>query len=236
MALPLLNENPEYEMIIPSKQQKVNFRPFLVKEQKILMIAQETGEGIEMSNAMCELIKSCTFGKISEPEHLPSFDIEYMFLKIRSKSVGEEVELTITCTDDNKTEVPYTLNLNDVEIQRTEGHNNVIMITDKVGMTMSYPSLNHLKKYTTDNLGAVEVTFGVIAECLVNIFDENQVYEELPKKELDEFIESMNTDQFASVQAFFDGIPRLRHDIVVTNPNTGKENKIRLEGLQSFLG
>ena len=185
---------------------------------------------------MCELIKSCTFGKISEPEHLPSFDIEYMFLKIRSKSVGEEVELTITCTDDNKTEVPYTLNLNDVEIQRTEGHKNVIMITDKVGMTMSYPSLNHLKKYTTDNLGAVEVTFGVIAECLVNIFDENQVYEELPKKELDEFIESMNTDQFASVQAFFDGIPRLRHDIVVTNPNTGKENKIRLEGLQSFLG
>ena len=200
------------------------------------MIAQETGEGMEMSNAMCELIKSCTFGKISEPEHLPSFDIEYMFLKIRSKSVGEEVELTITCTDDNKTEVPYTLNLNDVEIQRTEGHKNVIMITDKVGMTMSYPSLNHLKKYTTDNLGAVEVTFGVIAECLVNIFDENQVYEELPKKELDEFIESMNTDQFASVQAFFDGIPRLRHDIVVTNPNTGKENKIRLEGLQSFLG
>jgi hypothetical protein len=235
MALPQLN-TPTYEMVQPSTGETIKFRPFLVKEQKILMIAQETGEGIEMSNAMCELIKSCTFGKISEPEHLPSFDIEYMFLKIRSKSVGEEVELTITCTDDNKTEVPYTLNLNDVEIQRTEGHNNVIMITDKVGMTMSYPSLNHLKKYTTDNLGAVEVTFGVIAECLVNIFDENEVYEELPKKELDEFIESMNTDQFASVQAFFDGIPRLRHDIVVTNPNTGKENKIRLEGLQSFLG
>ena len=235
MALPQLN-TPTYEMVQPSTGETIKFRPFLVKEQKILMIAQETGEGIEMSNAMCELIKSCTFGKISEPEHLPSFDIEYMFLKIRSKSVGEEVELTITCTDDNKTEVPYTLNLNDVEIQRTEGHNNVIMITDKVGMTMSYPSLNHLKKYTTDNLGAVEVTFGVFAECLVNIFDENQVYEELPKKELDEFIESMNTDQFASVQAFFDGIPRLRHDIVVTNPNTGKENKIRLEGLQSFLG
>ena len=235
MALPQLN-TPTYEMVQPSTGETIKFRPFLVKEQKILMIAQETGEGIEMSNAMCELIKSCTFGKISEPEHLPSFDIEYMFLKIRSKSVGEEVELTITCTDDNKTEVPYTLNLNDVEIQRTEGHKNVIMITDKVGMTMSYPSLNHLKKYTTDNLGAVEVTFGVIAECLVNIFDENQVYEELPKKELDEFIESMNTDQFASVQAFFDGIPRLRHDIVVTNPNTGKENKIRLEGLQSFLG
>ena len=235
MALPQLN-TPTYEMVQPSTGETIKFRPFLVKEQKILMIAQETGEGIEMSNAMCELIKSCTFGKISEPEHLPSFDIEYMFLKIRSKSVGEEVELTITCTDDNKTEVPYTLNLNDVEIQRTEGHKNVIMITDKVGMTMSYPSLNHLKKYTTDNLGAVEVTFGVIAECLVNIFDENEVYEELPRKELDEFIESMNTDQFASVQAFFDGIPRLRHDIVVTNPNTGKENKIRLEGLQSFLG
>ena len=235
MALPQLN-TPTYEMVQPSTGETIKFRPFLVKEQKILMIAQETGEGIEMSNAMCELIKSCTFGKISEPEHLPSFDIEYMFLKIRSKSVGEEVELTITCTDDNKTEVPYTLNLNDVEIQRTEGHKNVIMITDKVGMTMGYPSLNHLKKYTTDNLGAVEVTFGVIAECLVNIFDENEVYEELPRKELDEFIESMNTDQFASVQAFFDGIPRLRHDIVVTNPNTGKENKIRLEGLQSFLG
>ena len=143
---------------------------------------------------------------------------------------------TITCPDDGKTEVAYTLNLNDVEIQHTEGHNNTIMITDKVGMTMRYPSLENLKKYTTDKLGAVDVTFGVIGECLVNIFDENEVYEELPKKELDEFIESMNTDQFAEVQAFFDGIPRLRHEIVVTNPNTGKENKVLLEGLQSFLG
>ena len=200
------------------------------------MIAQETGEGMEMSNAMCELIKSCTFGKISEPQYLPSFDVEYMFLKIRSKSVGDEIELNITCPDDGKTEVAYTLNLNDVEIQHTEGHKNTIMITDKVGMTMRYPSLENLKKYTTDKLGAVDVTFGVIGECLVNIFDENEVYEELPKKELDEFIESMNTDQFAEVQAFFDGIPRLRHEIVVTNPNTGKENKVLLEGLQSFLG
>ena len=110
------------------------------------------------------------------------------------------------------------------------------MITDKVGMTMRYPSLENLKKYTTDKIGAVDVTFGVIGECLVNIFDENEVYEELPKKELDEFIESMNTDQFAEVQAFFDSIPRLRHEIVVTNPNTEKENKVLLEGLQSFLG
>ena len=110
------------------------------------------------------------------------------------------------------------------------------MITDKIGMTMRYPSLDNLKKYTSDKMGAVEVTFGVIGECLVNIFDENEVYEELPKKELDEFIESMSTDQFAEVQSFFDGIPRLKHEISVTNPNTGKENKIMLEGLQSFLG
>ena len=123
MALLKLN-TPTYEMVQPSTGETIKFRPFLVKEQKILMMAQETGEGgqMEMSNAMCELIKSCTFGKISEPEKLPSFDVEYMFLNIRSKSVGDEVELQITCTDDNKTEVPYTLNLNDVEIQRTEGH------------------------------------------------------------------------------------------------------------------
>ena len=235
MALPKL-DNPTYEMVQPSTGETVKFRPFLVKEQKILMIAQETGEGMEMSNAMCELIKSCTFGKISEPQHLPSFDVEYMFLKIRSKSVGDEVELNITCPDDGKTVVPYTLNLNDVEIQHTEGHKNTIMITDTVGMTMKYPSLENLKKYTSDKLGAVELTFGVIAECLVNIFDDKEVYEELPKKELDDFIESMNTDQFAEVQAFFDGIPRLKHEIVVTNPNTGKENKVTLEGLQSFLG
>ena len=235
MALPKLN-TPTYEMVQPSTGETVKFRPFLVKEQKILMIAQETGEGLEMSNAMCELIKSCTFGKISEPEHLPSFDVEYMFLKIRSKSVGDEVDLNITCPDDGKTEVPYTLNLNDVEIQHTEGHTNTIMITDTVGMTMGYPTLENLRKYTSDNMGPVEITFGVIAECLINIFDDKEVYEELPKKELDEFIESMNTDQFAEVQAFFDGIPRLRHEITVTNPNTEKENKIMLEGLQSFLG
>ena len=235
MALPKLN-TPTYEMVQPSTGETVKFRPFLVKEQKVLMMAQETGEGLEMSNAMCELIKSCTFGKISNPEKLPSFDVEYMFLKIRAKSVGDEVELMITCEDDGETVVPYTLNLNDVEIQRTEGHTTQIMITDKVGLTMKYPTLENLRKYTSDKLGAVELTFGVIGECLVNIFDENEVYEELPKKELNEFIESMNTDQFAEVQAFFDSIPRLRHEIVVKNPKTEVENKIRLEGLQSFLG
>jgi hypothetical protein len=235
MALPKLN-TPTHEMVQPSTGETIKFRPFLVKEQKVLMMAQETGEGTEMADAMCELIKSCTFGAIANPEQLPSFDVEYMFLKIRSKSVGDEIELQLTCEDDNKTIVPYTLNLNDVEIQHTEGHSNTIMITDTVGMTMKYPSLKDLKKYTSGEMGAVELTFGVIGECLVNIFDENEVYEELPKNELDEFIESMNTDQFADVQAFFDSIPRLRHDIVIKNPNTDVENKIRLEGLQSFLG
>ncbi len=235
MALPKL-DNPTYEMVQPSTGETVKFRPFLVKEQKILMMAQETGEGIEMSSAMCDLIKSCTFDKISQPEKLPSFDVEYMFLKIRSKSVGDEVELQITCTDDNETVVPYTLDLNDVEIQYTEGHNNTVMITDTVGLTMKYPTLEHLRKYTSDDMGAVELTFGVIADCLENVFDDKEVYEELPKKELDEFIESMNNEQFASVQKFFDGIPRLRHEITVTNPKTEKENKIMLEGLQSFLG
>ena len=235
MALPKL-QTPSYEMEVPSTGTKVKFRPFLVKEQKVLMVAQETGNEKDMARAMCDIIRNCTDGAIKDPEKHPTFDIEYMFLQLRSKSVGDEVELSVLCPDDNKTRVPVKLNLSDVKLDRQEGHKDEIMITDTIGMKFKYPSMMDISKYTGNKMNTADLTFGVIRDCLVHIFDENEVYEELPKKELDEFIESMNTDQFAEVQAFFDGIPRLRHEIVVTNPNTGKENKVRLEGLQSFLG
>lgn len=234
MALPKL-ENPTYEMVQPSTGETVKFRPFLVKEQKILMMAQDAGTDTQMSDAMCALIKECTFNAIPNPEDIPSFDVEYMFLQIRAKSVGDEIELQITCEDDGTTVVPYTINLQDIQIEKSDNHTNTVMVTDNIGLTMKYPTLRHLKKYT-GKIDAVKTTFGVISDCLENIFDDDQVYEEMSRKELDEFIESMNTDQFAEVQKFFDGIPKLRHTIKVVNPNTKVENEMVLEGLQSFLG
>ena len=159
-----------------------------------------------------------------------------MFILIRGKSVGDNVDITVTCPDDGETNVPVTVNLSEIKVQGLENHKKEIMVTDTIGLRMKYPTMDNVVKYSSKDTKAVDLTFGVVKDCLECIFDENEVYEDMSKKELDEFIESMNTDQFAEVQAFFDGIPRLRHEITVTNPNTEKENKIMLEGLQSFLG
>ena len=236
MALPVLN-NPNYEMELPSTGEKIEYRPFLVKEQKILMMAMESKDTSAQSKADVDIIKNCTFGKIDDKvEGLPTFDIEYMFLQIRQKSVGETVEITITCPDDETTKVPVTVNLEDINVVKTEGHTNIIMITDKIGMTMKYPTMKQLLGYNLENISSMESTFDIINDCLENVFDENEVYDEMSKKELTEFIEQMTTDQFEKVSGFFSTMPKLKHTVKVTNPNTGKENEIVLEGMQSFLG
>ena len=234
MALPKLNA-PSYEMKVPSTGETVKFRPFLVKEQKILMIAQESKDPNMMANAMCDLIESCC-ENIKEVEKMPTFDIEYMFLQLRAVSVGSEIELEMLCQDDNVTRVPVTIDLGEIKVSELPNHKKEIMITDKIGMTFKYPSLKDIAKYGQDGVSAVDTTFGVIQDCLVNIFDENQVYDEMNQQELQEFVEQMTTEQFEEVQGFFDTMPKLRHTIEVKNPNTGHVNKVHLEGMQSFLG
>ena len=234
MALPKLNA-PSYEMKVPSTGETVKFRPFLVKEQKILMIAQESKDPNMMANAMCDLIESCC-ENIKEVEKMPTFDIEYMFLQLRAVSVGSEIELEMLCQDDNVTKVPVTIDLGDIKVSELPNHKKEIMITDKIGMTFKYPSLKDIAKYGQDGMSAVDTTFGVIQDCLVNIFDENEVYDEMNQQELQEFVEQMTTEQFEEVQGFFDTMPKLRHTVEVKNPNTGHVNKVHLEGMQSFLG
>ena len=234
MALPKLNA-PSYEMKVPSTGETVKFRPFLVKEQKILMIAQESKDPNMMANAMCDLIESCC-ENIKEVEKMPTFDIEYMFLQLRAVSVGSEIELEMLCQDDNVTKVPVKIDLGEIKVSELPNHKKEIMITDKIGMTFKYPSLKDIAKYGQDGVSAVDTTFGVIQDCLVNVFDENQVYDEMNQQELQEFVEQMTTEQFEEVQGFFDTMPKLRHTIEVENPNTGHVSKVHLEGMQSFLG
>lgn len=235
MALPQLN-TPSYEMEVPSTGETVKYRPFLIKEQKVLMIAQETGKESDMARAMCDIIKSCTDGQVKDPQKLPTFDIEYMFLQLRAKSTGAEVELQLTCPDDGETRVPVKINLEDIKVQKNDDHSTEIMITDKIGLKMKYPSMMDISKYQVGTTKTVDLTFGIIKDCLESIFDEEQVYEDMNKKELDEFIESMNTDQFTKIQKFFDTMPKVKHTVKVTNPNTKVESDIVIEGMQNFLG
>ena len=233
MALPKLN-NPTYEMVVPSTQEKVSYRPFLVKEQKILMMAQESEDPAMMTRTVCQLVENCVDG-IQNAMKLPTFDVEYMFMQLRSVSVGSEVELMMLCRDDETTKVPVSINIGDIKVSALSEHNTTVMITDKIGMTFRYPSMTVVAKYAKDDISNVDVTFGIIQDCLVNVFDENNVYDEMNPKELQEFVESMTTEQFTGVQGFFDTMPKLRHEIEYENPNTKVMNKTVLEGMQSFL-
>ena len=234
MSLPKLNA-PTYEMEVPSTKEKVKYRPFLVKEQKMLMIAQESQDPNMMANTMCDLIESCCEG-VKGAEKMPTFDLEYMFLQLRAVSVGGDVELEMLCQDDNETKVPVTVKLDELKVTELPNHKKEVMITDKIGMTFRYPSLVDVAKYSKDGMSNVDVTFGIIQDCLVNIFDENEVYDEHNKDELQEFVEQMTTEQFEEVQGFFDTMPKIRHTVEVKNPNTGVVNEVHLEGMQSFLG
>jgi len=233
MSLPQLN-NPTFELELPSTGDKVKFRPFLVKEQKILMMAQEGNDNKQMAQAVIDIIRSCCTGLTVDPETLPTFDIEYMFLQLRGKSVGESVELNVTCQDDKETKVPVTINLDEIKVVHTEGHSADIKLNDTIGMTMRYPTMKQIAK-VDDKMGAMELSFKIVNDCLVNIYDDKEVYEDMSKKELDEFIEQLNTEQFGKVQEFFTTMPKLKHIVKVTNPNTGVESEIALEGMQSFL-
>ena len=217
MSLPQLN-NPTFELELPSTGDKVKFRPFLVKEQKILMMAQEGNDNKQMAQAVIDIIRSCCTGLTVDPETLPTFD----------------VELNVTCQDDKETKVPVKINLDEIKVVQTEGHSADIKLNDTIGMTMRYPTMKQIAKFD-DKMGAMELSFKIVNDCLVNIYDDKEVYEDMSKKELDEFIEQLNTEQFGKVQEFFTTMPKLKHIVKVTNPNTGVESEIALEGMQSFL-
>ena len=235
MALPVLN-NPNYEMVLPSTGEKIEFRPFLVKEQKILMMALESKDTSAQTRAITDIIENCTFGKLTDKlSSLPTYDIEYMFLQIRCKSVGETVELMITCPDDEETKVPVSINLEDINVIKTEGHSETVMITDTIGMTMKHPTMKQIMSYDLANMDGIESSFGIINDCLVNVFSQDEVWEDWSDKEVQDFIEQMTTDQFVKVTDFFTTMPKLKHIVKVTNPNTGVESEIALEGMQSFL-
>ena len=234
MSLPVLN-NPNYEMEIPSTGEKITYRPFLVKEQKILMMAQESSDESNMIRAIGDIVKSCTFGKIDRPHDMPTFDLEYMFLMIRAKSVGSDIELKVTCPDDGETVVDHKINLDEIKVKHTEGHTNQVMLTDDIGIEMKYPTMDMVRGFALDNVNFTELSFELIRNSVKTVFDKEQVYDEMSVKDLDAFIEQMNTAQFEKISDFFETMPKLSHTVKVTNPNTGVENEIKLEGLQSFL-
>ena len=233
MALPQLN-TPTYELEVPSTGVKISYRPFLIKEQKVLMIAQEQGGERALLKAVGNIIKDCTMGTIENPEDLPTFDMEYLFLKIRGKSVGDKVELNLLCPDDEKTRVLTEIDLNEIKIEKGES-TNTIQLNDDIGITMKYPTVKDLINFGNEK-STVKMTFDIVQSCTVNIFDANDVYEDFSRQELQDFFDQLNTEQFDKIQKFFDEMPKLRHTIKVKNPNTGVESDIVLEGLQSFLG
>ena len=234
MALPKVVA-PTYELELPSNGKKIKYRPFLVKEEKVLLIAMDSGDEKQITQATVDVIKSCVSSRI-KIEDLPSFDLEYVFLKIRAASVGEEITVNVVCLDDNKTKVSHTININDVEVFKPKGHTDKIMINKNVGIIMKYPKLDHFIEFgvrgETDMDG-----LGIIVGCIDQIFEGEDVTEasECTPKELQEFIESLTQRQFNKVAKFFETMPKLQHKFDVINPNTKKSSTYTLEGLQSFF-
>ena len=237
MALPKLDV-PIYEMVIPSTDEKIKYRPFLIKEEKILLIAMESGENKEIIQSVKQIVSECTFNKLKLGD-MPMFDVEFMFLNIRAKSVGEISKLKILCQDDKETYANVEVDLSKIEVQVDDNHTNKIELSDEMGVIMKYPSIDSFS-----TAGIAEITasnmLDVIVACIAQIYDKKgeEVYDakDSTQKELVEFVEQMNTKQFADVQAFFDTMPKLKHEITVLNPKTKVESKVVLSGLSDFFG
>ena len=233
MALPKL-DSPVYELEQPSTGEKIKYRPFLVKEQKTLMMAQESEDEKQIKEALAGLISNCTFSEI-DPYKVPLFDIEFLFLRIRGKSVGETVDLSLLCPDDNKTRVSKSVNLEDIGVNMKVGHTNEIEITDKIKMIMRYPTLNDMEDI--DDVTQLGSVFPMILRCVHEIHDGEKIYNrvDMSEKDLEEFIDSLTGEQFERVGEFFETMPKVQHSIEVTNPKTNKKGEVVIEGIQSFF-
>lgn len=237
MPLPTIS-TPTYELELPSTEKLIKYRPFLVKEEKLLVLALETEDTKEISNAIKAVLKNCIQTRGIKIESLPTFDIEYLFLNIRGKSVGEQVEVNLIAPDDGETSVPVSINLDDIKVQKKEGHTNKIKLDDSLIMEMKYPSLDQFIKSNFDiSESNVDQSFELIASCVDKIYSDEEVWvaADVTKKELVEFLEQMNSIQFKQIEKFFETMPKLSHEITFTNPKTKVESTVVLEGLSSFF-
>ena len=235
MALPKLTVN-EYTLTVPSTQEEIKFRPFLVKEQKILMIAEESNDEKQIASSMAKLVSDCTFESVDAMTS-PMFDIEYIFLQIRAKSVGEQVELEVTCPDDDETRVKVEINLSEINIQLSLEHSKSIKLTDDIALNFRYPMMKDFEN--SDNAaGDFEQTMQMIYSCIESVQSGEELIQriDMTYDEIVEFIDSFNTAQLESVVSFFQTMPKLRHVIDIVNPKTKKKSEVLLEGLESFLG
>ena len=239
MPLPTIS-TPTYELPLPSSNRKIKYRPFLVKEEKILILAMESQDTKQIARSVKDVISKCILTKGIKVDRLSTFDIEYLFLNIRGKSVGEQIEVMVTCPDDEKTQVPMSINIDSIKVQKDKDHSPDIVLDDVYTLRMKYPSLTEFNK---NNFGAldemsVDDTFDLIESCIDQVYSEEESWasEECTKKELTSFVESLNSSQFKKVEKFFETMPKLAHTVKVTNPNTNVESEIKIEGLQNFFG
>ena len=241
MPLPKI-ATPSYELELPSTGQTITYRPFLVKEEKLLVIALESEDTKQITNAIKAVIRACVLTRGVKVETLPTFDIEYLFLNIRGKSVGEDLDVKLICPDDNETEVDVIISLDDIQIQKPEGHTNQIKLDNNLMMELKYPSLNEFIKNNFDpndtSKNPMDQSFDLIGSCINKIYNEDEVWvaADCSKKEINDFLDSMNSNQFKEVEKFFETMPKLSHTVKVKNPKTKVESDVVLEGLASFFG
>jgi len=238
MPLPTI-VTPTYELELPSTGKKIKYRPFLVKEEKLLVLALESEDTKQITNAIRTVLKNCIQTRGVKVESLPTFDIEYLFLNIRGKSVGEEIEVNLISPDDEETQVPVTINIDDIQIQKDESHTNKVKLDSKLVMEMKYPSLDEFIKNNFDfnDTVGMDQSFDLIATCIDKIYNEDEVWvaADCTKKEMKDFLEQMNSMQFKEIETFFTTMPKLSHSVTFTNPKTDVENTVVLEGLSSFF-
>ena len=240
MPLPTI-ETPTYELKLPSSNKKVRYRPFLVKEEKVLIIALESKNSSDITNAVTEVLKKCILTKGINVDQLPTFDIEYLFLNIRSKSIGEDIKITVTCPDDNETKVPVTIYVDEIKVTKPKGHTKDIVLDDKMTLRMKYPSLSQFISNNFDTEDEAEAlvdkTFNVVADCMDTVFTEEDAWDArdyTPDERID-FVNQLNSKQYKAVEKFFATMPKLSHKIDVINPNTKEKSSIVLEGLADFF-
>ena len=241
MPLPIV-ATPTYELKLPSSNKKIKYRPFLVKEEKVLIIALESKSQFEITNAVKDVLKQCILTKGIDVDELPTFDIEYIFLNIRAKSIGEAIKVRVTCPDDGETEIPVTVYVDEIKVVKSKDHKTDIVLDDKMTLRMKYPSINQFIEtnfdVNEDPKENVNKTFKIISECIDTIYTQDDAWDakDYTSKERVEFIEQLNSKQYKEVEKFFATMPKLSHKIEVTNPNTKKKSSVVLEGLADFFG
>ena len=237
MPLPKIS-TPTYELVLPSTGKKIKYRPFLVREEKVLIVAMESEDERQIASAVKDVIKNCILTRGVKVDDLATFDIEYLFLNIRGKSVGEDVEVLVTCPDDGKTQVPTVINLDDIKVQKGEGHSRDIVLDSDLTLRMKYPSMSEFVKnnFSGEEI-TVEGTFNLISSCVEQVFNEEESWSaaDCTPKEMNEFLEQLSSKQFKEIEKFFETMPKLSHTVKVKNPNTDVDNEILLEGLNAFF-